>query len=80
VPDLESDDEDQENINGAPNSGVQDDGSIDMHNINNMVFSDEVIRINKHCQTDRADCAFTQHSAWTNQTYCTTIGVVGCGR
>jgi hypothetical protein len=46
-PDLESDDEDQENINGAPNFGVQDDGIIDTHNINIMVFPDEVIRINK---------------------------------
>ncbi len=33
VPDLESDDEDQENINWAPNFGVQDDGIIDMRNI-----------------------------------------------
>ncbi len=47
VPDLDSDDEDQENINGAPNFGVQDDGIIDMRNINIMVFSDEIIRINK---------------------------------
>jgi hypothetical protein len=52
VPDLESDDEDQENFNGAPNFGVQDDGIIVMHkhkqnNITIMVFSDEVIRINE---------------------------------
>ncbi len=47
VPNVESDDEDQKNINGAPNSGVQDDGIIDMHNINVMIFSEEVIRINK---------------------------------
>ncbi len=33
--------------NGAPNFGVQDDGIIDMYNINTMVFSDEVIPINK---------------------------------
>jgi hypothetical protein len=45
LPNLESDDEDQENINGAPNFGVQDDGITDMHNINIMVFPDEVIRI-----------------------------------
>ncbi len=44
---MESDDEDQENINGAPNFGVQDDCVINMHNINIMVLSDEVIRINK---------------------------------
>jgi hypothetical protein len=47
VPYLESDDGDQENINGAPNFGVQDDGVINMRNINIMVFSDDVIRINK---------------------------------
>ncbi len=48
VPDLESDDEDQENINGAPNFGVQDGGIIEfMYNINIMVFPDEVIRTNK---------------------------------
>jgi hypothetical protein len=47
VPDLESDYEDQENINGAPNYGVQDDGIFGMHNINIMFFPDEVIRINK---------------------------------
>ncbi len=41
---LESDNEDQGNINGAPNFGVQDDGIIDMHNINIMVFPGEVIR------------------------------------
>ena len=40
VPDLESDDEDQENINWASNFGVQYDGIIDMHNINIMVFLD----------------------------------------
>jgi hypothetical protein len=51
LPNLESDDEDQENINGAPNFGVQDDGIIDMHNINIMVFLDEVIRINKQTVT-----------------------------
>jgi hypothetical protein len=38
VPDLESDDEDQENINGAPNFGVQDDGIIGVHNINIMIL------------------------------------------
>jgi hypothetical protein len=38
VPYLESDDEDQENINRAPNYGVQDDGIIDMHTINIMFF------------------------------------------
>ncbi len=49
VPCLESDDEDQENINGAPDLGVQDDGIIGMHNINLniIVFPDEVIQINK---------------------------------
>ena len=47
VPDLESDDEDQENINGAPEFWVQDDGIIDMRNINIMAFPDEVIWINK---------------------------------
>jgi hypothetical protein len=45
MPDLEFDDEGQENIDGAPNLGVKDGGIIDMHNINIMVFPDEVIRI-----------------------------------
>jgi hypothetical protein len=44
VSDLESDDEDQESINGAPNFGVQGDGIIDITNIS---FSDQVIQINK---------------------------------
>jgi hypothetical protein len=49
VPNLpvESDDKDQGNINGAPNFWVQDDDIIDMHNINMIVFPDEIILINK---------------------------------
>ncbi len=47
-PDLESDDDDQENVNVIPKFEVQDDGIIEyMHNINIMAFPDEVIRINK---------------------------------
>jgi hypothetical protein len=48
MPDLESDDDDQESIKGTPNFEVQDDGIIeDVHTINIMAFPDEVIRINK---------------------------------
>ncbi len=48
LPDLESDNEDQEIINVKPNLEVQDHGIIEcMHNINIMAFPDEVIRINK---------------------------------
>jgi hypothetical protein len=52
MPNLISDDEDQESINGAPNnapnSEVQDDGIIEyMHNITIMTFPDEVIRVDK---------------------------------
>ncbi len=48
VPDLVSDDDNQESINDTPNFGVQDDGIIEyMHNINIMSFPDEVIRVNE---------------------------------
>ncbi len=48
MPYLDFDDEDQESINIIPNFEVQDDGIIEyMHSINFMVFSDEVIWINK---------------------------------
>jgi hypothetical protein len=39
VHDLVSDDDDQENINGTPNFGVQDDGIIEyMHSFSIMAF------------------------------------------
>jgi len=48
MPDFETDDEDQERINGTPNFEVQDDGIIEyVHTINIMAFPDEVIRVNK---------------------------------
>jgi hypothetical protein len=48
MPDLVSDVEDQERINGTPNFEVQDDGIIKyIYNINIMAFPDEVIQINK---------------------------------
>jgi hypothetical protein len=48
MPDLVSDDEDQESIHGTSNFEVQDDGIIEhMHNNSNMTFSDTVIRVNK---------------------------------
>ncbi len=47
MPDLVSDDEDQESIYGITNFAVQDDGRIDyMHNIIIIAFPD-VIRVNK---------------------------------
>ncbi len=48
MPDLESDDDDQESVNVMPQPEVQDDGIIEyMHNINIMTFPDEIIRVNK---------------------------------
>jgi hypothetical protein len=52
MPDLVSDDEDQESIHGTSNFEVQDDGIIElqfeyMHFITHMAFPDEVIRVNK---------------------------------
>ncbi len=48
MPDLETEDEDQESVNGMPNSKAQDDDIIDfMHNISILTFPDEVIRVNK---------------------------------
>ncbi len=48
LPDLETDDEDQESVNVIPQFEVQDDGIVDfMHNINIMTFPDEIIRTNK---------------------------------
>ena len=62
VPNLVSDDDDQESINGTSNLGVQDDGIIEyMHTINIMAFPDEVIQINK-----QTGCALTQHSVLTH--------------
>ncbi len=43
LPDLESDDEDQESINVTPKLEVQDDGIIKhMHNSNMMAFPEEI--------------------------------------
>jgi hypothetical protein len=48
LPDLVTDDEDQESINGKPIFEVQDDGIIVyMHNIIIMTFPNEAIRVNK---------------------------------
>ncbi len=48
LPDLETDDDDQESVNVVPQFEVQDDGMIEfMHNINIMIFPDEIIRTNK---------------------------------
>ncbi len=44
MPDLVSDDDDQESIDGTPDFEVQDDGIIEyMHNITIITFPDEVI-------------------------------------
>jgi hypothetical protein len=50
--DLKTDDDDQESVNDVPQIEVQDDGMIEfMHNINIMVFPDEIIWSNKQtCQ------------------------------
>jgi hypothetical protein len=48
LPDLETDDDDQESVNGVPKFEVQDDGMIEfMHNINIMTFPYEIVRTNK---------------------------------
>jgi len=48
LPNLETDDDDQESGNVIPQFEVQDDGMIEfMHNINIMTFYDEIIRTNK---------------------------------
>ena len=48
LPDLETDDDGQENKNVVPQFEVQDDSMIEfMHNINIMIFPDEIIRTNK---------------------------------
>jgi hypothetical protein len=77
-PNLETDDDDQESVNVNPQFEVQDEhGIIEfMHNIN-YDFSG---RNHPNSQANRSDCAFTQHSAWTNRAYRTIIGVVGCIR
>jgi hypothetical protein len=47
-PDLETEDDDEESVNVIPKFEVQDDGIIVfMHNINIMIFPDEIIRNNK---------------------------------
>jgi hypothetical protein len=48
LPDLETDDDDQGNGNVVPQFEVQDDSMIEfMHNINIMIFPDEIIRTDK---------------------------------
>ncbi len=48
MPDLETDDDDQESVNVIPQFEVQDDGMIEfMHNMNIMTFHDAIIRTNK---------------------------------
>jgi hypothetical protein len=52
LPDLETDDDDQESVNVISQFEVQDGGIIEfMHTINIMTFPDEIIRTNK--QTDQ---------------------------
>jgi hypothetical protein len=52
LPDLETDDDDQESVNVVPQFEVQDDRIVEfMHNINIMTFTDEIIRTNMQaCQ------------------------------
>ncbi len=48
LPNLETDDDDQESVNNISQFEVQDDGMIGfMHNINIMTFPDEIIRTHK---------------------------------
>jgi hypothetical protein len=48
LPDLETNDDDQESVNVIPQFEVQDDGMIEfMHNINIMTFPNVMIRTNK---------------------------------
>jgi hypothetical protein len=48
LPDLETDDDEQESGNVVPQFEVQDNSIIEfMHNINIMIFPDEIIRTNK---------------------------------
>ena len=48
LPNLETDDDDQESVNVVPQFEVQDDGMIEfMHNINIRTFYDEIIRTSK---------------------------------
>ncbi len=48
LPDLETDDDEQESVNVVPQFEVQDDSMIEfMHNINIMIFPDEIIRTNE---------------------------------
>ena len=48
LPDLETDDDEQRSGNVAPQFEVQDDSMIEsMHNINIMLFPDDIIRTNK---------------------------------
>ena len=63
LPDLETNDDDQESANFVPQFEVQDDGIIEfMHNINIMTFPDEVIRTNK--QTGQI--VPLQYSVWSD--------------
>jgi hypothetical protein len=48
LPDLETDDDDQESVNVIPQFDMQDDGIIEfVYNIHIMTFPDEIIRTNK---------------------------------
>jgi hypothetical protein len=48
LPDLDTDDDHQESVNIVPQFEVQDDAMIEfMHNINIMIFPDEIIWTNK---------------------------------
>jgi hypothetical protein len=48
LPDLETNDDDQEGVNVVPQFEVQNKSMIEfMHNINIMIFPDEIIRTNK---------------------------------
>jgi hypothetical protein len=51
MPDLLSDYEDQDSINGTPNFEVQDDGIIEyMHNITIVAYTDEIIRVKQQTE------------------------------
>jgi hypothetical protein len=67
-PNLESDDDDKENVNVIPKFEVQDDGVIEfMHNINIMAFPDKVIRINK--QTGQIVSSSLPYHNWSRGLY-----------
>ncbi len=78
LPNLETNDDDQESVNDIPQFEVQDDGMIEfMHNINIMTFYDEIIRTNKQTGQILPLRNIVRGPIEPNRT---TIGVVGCFR